>query len=60
MQVAGWIPRRVLPTGLDTVPGRLRTFDWNEPIEFEALPMARLVCALACWPMLETFIITGT
>lgn len=42
MQVAGWVPRRALSTGLVPVPGRLRTFDWRQPIEFDALPAARL------------------
>jgi len=42
MQVAGWIPRRALPTGLVPVPGRLRTFNWRQPVEFDALPAERL------------------
>jgi penicillin amidase len=42
MQVAGWIPQRVLQTGLDTVPGPPRKFDWRKPVEFDALPAASL------------------
>jgi len=42
MQVAGWIPERVLQTGLDPVPGPPRKFDWRKPVEFDALPMLRL------------------
>jgi len=42
LQVAGWIPRRVLPTGLVPVPGRLRVFRWRTPVPFEELPAERL------------------
>ncbi len=42
MQLAGWLPRRSLPSGLVPVPGRLRLFDWHEPIEFSALPAVRV------------------
>jgi penicillin amidase len=42
MQVAGWIPRRALSTSLVPVPGRLRTFDWRQAIEFDALPAERI------------------
>jgi penicillin amidase len=38
IQLAGWLPRRSLPTSLVPVPGRLRLFDWREPIAFDALP----------------------
>ena len=38
MQLVGWLPRRLLPTSLVPVPGRLALFDWTEPIAFEALP----------------------
>ncbi len=40
IQLAGWLPRRGLPTSLVPVPGRLRLFDWREPIDFDALPAA--------------------
>ena len=42
LQVAGWIPSRVLPTGLVPVPGRLGVFRWRGPVAFEALPAERL------------------
>ena len=42
VQLAGWLPRRSLPSGLVPVPGRLRLFDWREPIEFSALPAVRI------------------
>ena len=38
VQVAGWLPSRPLPTGLVPVQGRLRSFDWREPVAIEALP----------------------
>ena len=38
VQLAGWLPRRLLATSLVPVPGRLALFDWTEPIAFEALP----------------------
>jgi penicillin amidase len=41
-QVAGWIPRRVLPSGLVPLPGRARWWDWIEPVAFEELPRAEL------------------
>ncbi|MCZ6464463.1 MAG: penicillin acylase family protein [Proteobacteria bacterium] len=42
VQVAGWIPRRMLPTSLMPVPGRMRAFTWHEPVPFEALPARQL------------------
>jgi penicillin amidase len=42
VQVAGWIPRRPLPTGLVPVQGRLRSFDWRERVPIENLPGERL------------------
>lgn len=42
VQVAGWLPRRVLPTSLQPVPGRLRTYDWGSPIPFDELPSERI------------------
>lgn len=41
-QVAGWLPRRPLPTGLVPVQGRLRSFDWRERVPIERLPSQRL------------------
>ena len=38
VQVAGWLPSRPLPTGLVPVQGRLRSFDWREPVAIDALP----------------------
>lgn len=38
VQVAGWLPSRPLPTGLVPVQGRLRSFDWREPVAIESLP----------------------
>lgn len=43
LQVAGWLPRRVLPTSLQPVPGRLRTYEWGAGIPFDELPRAALV-----------------
>jgi penicillin amidase len=42
MQVAGWIPRRGLPSGLTPLPGRARWYDWQGRVPFESLPRARL------------------
>ncbi len=42
VQVAGWLPNRPLPTGLVPVQGRLRSFDWREPVSIEVLPGERL------------------
>jgi len=42
MKVAGWLPRRPLPSRLTPVPGRLRGFDWRQPVPFAALPSARV------------------
>lgn len=41
-KVAGWIPRRILPTGLVPVPARMRAFQWSESVDFDALPERRL------------------
>lgn len=43
LQVAGWLPRRVLPTSLQPVPGRLRSYDWTVRIPYDELPSAALV-----------------
>lgn len=42
MQVAGWVPQRALPTGLQPVPGRARFYDWRRPVPFDELPASRL------------------
>ncbi len=42
IQIAGWIPRRVLPTSLVPVPGRMRAFNWYLPVPFDELPAVRL------------------
>ncbi len=42
VQVAGWLPRRPLPTGLVPVQGRLRSFDWRERVPIERLPGEKL------------------
>lgn len=38
VQVAGWLPKRPLPTGLVPVQGRLRSFDWRAPVPLDELP----------------------
>lgn len=42
VQLAGFIPRRALPSGLVPVPGRNPGYDWTQPLPFEALPARRL------------------
>lgn len=42
LRMAGWLPRRTLPTSLVPVPGRLRLFDWREPIAYDDLPAKTL------------------
>jgi penicillin amidase len=42
MQVAGWIPRRGLHSGLTPLPGRAHWYDWQGRVPFERLPRARL------------------
>lgn len=42
LQIAGWLPRRPLPTGLVPVQGRLRSFDWRERVPLADLPRTRL------------------
>ena len=42
MQWAGWLPRRTLPSSLVPVPGRMRIFDWRDPIPYSELPISRL------------------
>jgi penicillin amidase len=49
MQIAGWLPRRPLPTGLVPVQGRLRSFDWRERVPLEDLPHARLGAGRGGW-----------
>jgi penicillin amidase len=49
IQVAGWLPRRPLPTGLVPVQGRLRSFDWRERVSIEVLPGERLGASPDPW-----------
>lgn len=42
LQVAGWIPRRAIATGLETLPGRARLYDWHGRVPSAALPRVRL------------------
>jgi penicillin amidase len=42
LQLAGFLPRRSLPTGLVPVPGRGDTYEWRGAIPFEALPQRTL------------------
>lgn len=42
VQVAGWLPSRPLPTGLVPVQGRLRSFDWRDPVSIDVLPGEKL------------------
>jgi len=51
VQVAGWLPNRPLPTGLVPVQGRLRSFDWREPVPIEALPGRALAERSLPWVM---------
>jgi len=48
-QVAGWLPRRPLPTGLVPVQGRLRSFDWRERVPIERLPGQSLGAGRKPW-----------
>lgn len=41
-QVAGWLPRRPMSTGLVPVPGRTTWSDWRGRVPFEELPHAPL------------------
>ena len=51
VQVAGWLPNRPLPTGLVPVQGRLRSFDWREPVALDSLPAAALGAGGRAWVM---------
>jgi len=42
MQVAGWIPRRALPTDLVPLTGPTRVYDWMGRVAFGDLPRRRL------------------
>lgn len=42
VQVAGWIPRRGLPSGLVPVPGRSPLYDWHGRVPYDELPHAEL------------------
>ncbi|MEN8184766.1 MAG: penicillin acylase family protein, partial [Myxococcota bacterium] len=41
-QMAGWIPRRSLPTGLVPMPGRNRWYGWGEGVPYGLLPHREL------------------
>ncbi|HEY8493613.1 MAG TPA: penicillin acylase family protein, partial [Myxococcota bacterium] len=41
-QLAGWLPRRSIPTALVPVPGRSGWYDWRGRVPFEELPHAAL------------------
>jgi len=41
-QMAGFLPRRSLPSGLVPVPGRDPTYQWTRRIDFEKLPRKRM------------------
>jgi len=51
VQVAGWLPNRPLPTGLVPVQGRLRSFDWREPVSLASLPGTALGESGRAWVM---------
>ena len=42
LQVAGWIPHRRLAAQLLPLPGRARSYDWDEPVAFAQLPAQRI------------------
>lgn len=42
VQVAGWLPKRQLPSGLSPVPGRLGAFVWRDAIDRQALPSQQI------------------
>lgn len=42
VQLAGWVPNRVIPSGLVPLPGRASYYDWRGPIAFESLPSVRI------------------
>ncbi|MBW2498749.1 MAG: penicillin acylase family protein [Deltaproteobacteria bacterium] len=49
VQIAGWLPKRALPTGLVPVQGRLRSFDWRERVALTELPRASLESGPRRW-----------
>jgi penicillin amidase len=42
LQLAGFVPRRALPSGLVPVPGRNPAYDWHERLPFSAMPRRQL------------------
>ncbi|MGH0034817.1 MAG: penicillin acylase family protein [Myxococcota bacterium] len=40
-RVVGWLPQRILPSSGVPVPGRMRAFNWYEPVPFDRLPARR-------------------
>ncbi len=41
-QMAGWLPRRTLPSSLIPLPGKMRVYDWRKPLRYEAMPAVQL------------------
>jgi len=41
-QLAGWLPKRAMPTGLTPITGRSAWYDWRGPLPFESLPHSSL------------------
>jgi len=41
VRIVGWLPRRVLPSSGVPVPGRMRAFNWYEPVASDQLPSLR-------------------
>ena len=41
-QLAGWVPKRAMSTGLVPIPGRSAWYDWRGPVPFESLPHTAL------------------
>jgi penicillin amidase len=42
LQVAGWIPHRRLAAQLLPLPGRARSYDWDQNVPFASLPAQRI------------------
>ena len=41
VQLAGWLPQRMLPSGLVPVPARMRIYDWRGAIPYDSMPAIR-------------------
>jgi penicillin amidase len=59
MQVAGWIPRHALSTGLVPLPGRARWYDWQGPVDFAQLPRERLAAGRGWAIAADNSFVTG-